>query len=95
MTIEQIRDMERRLEDANLPMMAFPMGYTDVKTLLDEVRRLRQGLWDVCGISGTDLDGNDSPDVLSFPDIVDYAKQEVKLLRDDYDECLAECTVHD
>lgn len=56
--------------------------------LIDEVRRLRQGLWDCAGIAGADLDGNASPDVLAFPDIVDFAKQEVQQLSDDYDESL-------
>jgi hypothetical protein len=59
--------------------------------LLREVHRLRQGLWDCAGIAGADLDGDKSPDVLTYPDIVDYAQQEVQQLRNDYDEALKEC----
>ena len=62
--------------------------------LLEEVERLRQGLWDCVAISGSDTDGQRTPDALVYPDIVDYAKREVQQLRDDYDEALAECEVH-
>lgn len=71
-----------------------PAWKSQVYVLIDEVRRLRQGLWDCACISGADIT-DDTPDALAFPDIVDYAKQEVQQLRDDYDEALAECTVHD
>lgn len=72
-----------------------PAWKSQVYVLIDEVRRLRQGLWDCVIISGADTDGDMTPDALSYPDIVDYAKQEVQQLRDDYNEALAECRVHD
>lgn len=78
-SVEQLMDYQRSIG----------IGYG---VLLNEVRRLRQGLWDCAGISGADLDGDASPDALTYPDIVDYAKQEVQQLRDDYDESLRECT---
>ena len=68
---------------------------TETEFLLAEIDRLRQGLWDCVAISGSDTDGQLTPDALTYPDIVDYAKQEVQQLRDDYNEALAECTVHD
>lgn len=69
---------------------------TETEFLLAEIDRLRQGLWDCVIISGTDTDGELTPDALTYPDIVEnYAKREVQQLRDDYDEALAECTVHD
>ena len=61
-----------------------PVAKALMYRLIDEVRRLRQGLWDVAGISGADLDGDPSPSAL-LSDIVTYAKQEVQQLRDDYD----------
>lgn len=89
MTSGEIREAENFI---------LPLPTTQEKVLLwrlvTEVRRLRQGLYDCAGISGADLDGNTTPDSLVYPDIVDYAKQEVQQLRDDYDESLAECTVH-
>lgn len=92
MTIKEIRDIERYLGSDNHTLTPYVFGL--MRTLLAEVHRLRQGLYDCAGISGADLDGNTTPDSLVYPDIVDYAKREVQQLRDDYDEALAECTVH-
>ena len=91
MTIAEIRDLRDRIYEA-------PTLTMDAKRklfrLVDETIRLRQGLWDCARISGADIE-DDTPDSLVYPDIVDYAKQEVQQLRDDYDESLAECRVHD
>lgn len=94
MKIEQIRDIERRLGEPDRFPWDAELEREDVVALLGEVRRLRQGLWDCVGISGADTDGQTSPDALTYPDIVEYAKREVGELRDDYDASLAECQVH-
>lgn len=83
MTIQEIRAIEARLPTAMV-------SSTDVIALLAEVRRLRQGLWDCAAISGADTDGDRTPDHMTYPDIVEYAKREVQSLRDDYDEALVE-----
>ena len=59
----------------------------------DEIGRLRQGLWDCAIIAGEDTDGNKTPDHLIFPDIVEFAKQAVQGLRNDYNECLDESII--
>ena len=41
----------------------------DIPNLLAEVRRLRQGLWDVYGVLGGDTDGDPTPEAL-MSDIV-------------------------
>lgn len=92
MTIVELRRIERYVGQSDT---LTPYTHGLIRDLLAEVHRLRQGLWDVAGISGSDLDGQASPDAMVYPDIVDYAKQEVQQLRDDYDAALAECTVHD
>lgn len=56
-----------------------------VGALLDEVARLRQGLWDVATLTGFDTDGDETPDHMTYPDIVDLALREVERLREDYD----------
>lgn len=52
----------------------------------DEIQRLRQGLWDVAIRTGFDNDSDETPDHMTFPDIVELALREVERLREDYDE---------
>lgn len=91
MTNEEIKAIETYLKSDYHTLT--PYTQSRMTQLVAEVRRLRQGLWDCARISGSDIE-DDAPDSLVYPDIVDYAKQEVQQLRDDYDESLAECTVH-
>lgn len=51
---------------------------------LAEVKRLRQGLWNCAVAAGIDPDGDTTPDHLAFPDIVDFALEAVRELREDY-----------
>ena len=89
LTISQLRDLEKRVQDSTVLTM---YAKAHVQRVIDEVHRLRQGLWDCVAISGADTDGQLTPDALVYPDIVDYAKQEVQGLRDDYDEAIKDCT---
>lgn len=57
-----------------------------VPVLLAEVKRLRQGLWDCAAAAGEDTDGNETPDHLAHPDIVEYALNAIHELRKDYDD---------
>lgn len=50
-----------------------------------EIARLRQGLWDCAGDAGADLDGQATPDTLVQPDLVAFARGEVRDLREAYD----------
>lgn len=60
----------------------------EIGGLKAEIARLRQGLWDCARIAGADLDGDRTPDVLTYPDIVDFALEAVRELREDYQEAL-------
>jgi hypothetical protein len=53
-----------------------------------EIKRLRQGLWDCARMAGADGDGNETPDHLAYPDIVEFAKRAVEEMRRDYDDLL-------
>lgn len=88
MTAEDIREANR-LAAASETLS--PAEKTLMYRLIDEVRRLRQGLWDCVAISGADTDGQLTPDALVYPDLVDYAKREVGELRDEYDLATQEC----
>lgn len=82
MNIKELRAANRfAIESESLE----PAAKAIIYRLIDEVRRLRQGLWDVAAISGSDTDGQATPDAMTFPDIVEYAKREVQSLRNDYD----------
>lgn len=48
-----------------------------------EVKRLRQGLWDAAALAGVDTDGDKTPEHLAYPDIVKWALEAVRELRDD------------
>lgn len=89
--IQEIEAIEARLGPEDLFPWYGDLDRVDVVVLLAEVRRLRKGLWDCAGISGADLDGDETPDALFYPDIVEYAKREVQQLRNDYDDSLEEC----
>ena len=52
--------------------------------LLNEIARLRQGLWDCATIAGMDTDGDKTPKAL-VSDIVKLAIDEVTNLRKEYD----------
>jgi len=64
----------------------------EVDRLRSEIDRLKQGLWDCARESGADLDGDETPIHLAFPDIVDFAVQEVRVLRESYEEALRDVT---
>lgn len=64
--------------------------HADIHWLIEEVDRLRQGLWDCAGDSGADLDGDRTPAALVAPDLVDFARRAVQELREDYDDALLE-----
>jgi hypothetical protein len=55
-----------------------------------EVKRLRQGIWDMATVCGMDTDGDTTPDHMVYPDIVELGLQEVRELRSAYDEACAE-----
>lgn len=58
--------------------------------LLDEIERLRQGIWDACIALGMDTDGNDTPRHLVYPPLADLIVREAQRARQDYDELLDE-----
>ena len=64
--------------------MRMPAGL--IVTVIDEIKRLRQGLWDCAVIAGVDTDGDSTPQSLAFPDIVEFAQGAVRRLREDCDE---------
>jgi hypothetical protein len=61
-----------------------------IVVLQKEVRRLRQGLWDCALIAGVDGDGDKTPDHMTYPDIVKFAKDAVQELRNDHERLLDE-----
>jgi hypothetical protein len=62
----------------------------DIRTFTEEVKRLRQGLWDCAVAAGMDTNGNTGPGALVHPDIVDLALGHVRQLASDYNELLME-----
>lgn len=57
---------------------------TDIETVLDEVERLRAGIWKMVGILGFDQDGAEHHH-LAHPDIVEYGVQAAITTRQEYD----------
>lgn len=64
--------------------------FSDTNDLLDEIIRLKIGLWDCATISGVDTDGNEHPFHMTYSDIVEYATRAVTDLRNDYNILLIE-----
>lgn len=60
----------------------------ELDALRDEIKRLRQGIWDACLILGMDGDGNDSPRHLVYPHLADLIIEEAERMRADYEEAL-------
>lgn len=60
------------------------LRYTHVEQTMreaaDEIERLRQGLWDCARLAGEDLDGDDTPDHLVYPELVVFAHDAVRKL---------------
>ena len=70
-------------DDPVHPDQAYKIAHNLLRKCLVEIDRLRQGLWDIAGIAGADLDGDQTPKAL-VSDIVAFAKDAVSELRDDY-----------
>lgn len=64
-----------------------------VDRLEAEVKRLRQGLWDAAALAGVDTDGDETPNHLAYPDIVKWALDAVRELREDYDDALKDAPI--
>lgn len=58
--------------------------------VIDEIRSLRQALWEIYGILGYDTDGDKSPDHLIFPTLEKLVVDAAKEFRAEYDELLAQ-----
>ena len=81
MSAAEIRFVNQRAAESET---LSPAWKAQTYRLIDEVIRLRQGLWECARISGADI-SDDTPDALTYPDIVEFTKREVQELRDDYD----------